>query len=590
VDRKEDNMISETGFNPEAEEEVNKKEEEHLDFIRQIVSQDVLQGKNGGRVHTRWPPEPNGYIHIGHAKGFLLAYGIARDFNGKFNLRFDDTNPAAEEQEFVDGIIEDMRWLGVDWEDRLFFASDYFEQLYKWAEYLIKRGKAYVCDLSAEEISQYRGRAIEEDGKTITPPGKNSPYRDRTVEENLDLFRRMRAGEFPDGAKTLRAKIDMSHPNINMRDPVMYRILRAHHHRQGDSWCIYPTYDWTHGQSDAIEGITHSTCSLEFENHRPLYDWFLDQLPVENRPRQIEYGRLNLAHTVMSKRMLRQLVEEGYVRGWDDPRMPTLRGLRRRGYTPQAILDFIQGIGVTKSDGFVDTSFLDYCLRQDLNKHAQRRMVVLDPIKVVLTNYPQGKVEDLTAINNPEDESAGTRQVPFSREIYIEREDFMEQPVKKFYRLAPGREVRLRYAYFITCTDVIKDESGNIEELRCIYDPDTRGGDAPDGRRVKATLHWVSARHAIDAEVRLYDHLFIKENPLDLKEGEDWLEGLNPESVKVLTGCKAEPTLGDVIPGQNFQFERKGYFSVDLDSSSGRPVFNRSVTLRDTWAKLKNKK
>jgi len=554
------------------------------------VAQDVAEGKNDGRVHTRWPPEPNGYIHIGHAKGFLLSYGIARDFNGKFNLRFDDTNPAAEEQQFVDGIIEDMRWLGVDWDDRLFFASDYFEQLYEWAEYLIKEGKAYVCDLSAEEISEHRGRAIHENGKTITPPGKDSPYRNRSVEENLDLFRRMRAGEFPDGAKTLRAKIDMAHPNLNMRDPVMYRILRATHHRQGDAWCIYPTYDWTHGQSDAIEGITHSTCSLEFENHRPLYDWFLDQLPVVNRPRQIEYGRLNLTHTVMSKRKLRQLVEENHVVGWDDPRMPTLRGLRRRGYTPEAIWDFIRGIGVTKSDGYVDVAFLEYCLRQDLNKRAQRRMAVLDPIKVVITNYPEGQVEELTAINNPEDEAAGTRQVPFSRELYIEREDFMEEPPKKFYRLAPGREVRLRYAYFITCTDVVKDEAGNVVELRCTYDPATRGGNAPDGRRVKATLHWVSAQHAIDAEVRLYDHLFTEENPLAVEEGVDWLDGINPDSLRVLTGCKLEPDLGKVRPGERFQFERKGYFCVDPNSSATTPVFNRTVTLRDTWAKLQKKK
>ncbi|HDL86663.1 MAG TPA: glutamine--tRNA ligase, partial [Candidatus Acetothermia bacterium] len=409
--------------NDAKDSEMNKPEETHVDFIRQIVAQDVAEGKNDGRVHTRWPPEPNGYIHIGHAKGFLLAYGIAKDFNGKFNLRFDDTNPAAEEQQFVDGIIEDMHWLGVDWDDRLFFASDYFEQLYEWAEYLIKAGKAYVCDLSAEEISKHRGRAIHENDRTITPPGKNSPYRNRSVEENLDLFRRMRAGEFSDGSKTLRAKIDMAHPNLNMRDPVMYRIIRVTHHRQGDAWCIYPTYDWTHGQSDAIEGITHSTCSLEFENHRPLYNWFLDQLPIVNRPRQIEYGRLNLTHTVMSKRKLRQLVEEGHISGWDDPRMPTLRGLRRRGFPPEAIREFIHGIGVTKSDGVVDVAFLEYCLRQDLNKRAQRRMAVLDPLKVVITNYPEGQVEELTAINNPEDESAGTRQVPFSRELYIERED-----------------------------------------------------------------------------------------------------------------------------------------------------------------------
>jgi glutaminyl-tRNA synthetase len=564
-------------------------DKEGLDFIRRIVAEDVATGKNGGRVRTRWPPEPNGYIHIGHAMGCLLAYSIAQEFGGGFNLRFDDTNPTAEEQEFVDAIVDDLRWLGVDWEDRLFFASDYFEQLYEWAEHLIQEGKAYVCDLSPEEVRQYRGTAGGPGPDGVTPPGVDSPYRNRSVEENLDLFRRMRAGEFPDGSRTLRARIDMAHPNLNMRDPVMYRILRAHHHRQGDAWCIYPTYDWTHGQSDAIEGITHSTCSLEFENHRPLYDWFLDNLPVPHRPRQIEYGRMNLGHTVTSKRWLRRLVEDRHVDGWDDPRMPTIRGMRRRGYTPEAIRDFIGRIGVTKSEGTVEMSLLEHCLRQDLNLRAPRAMAVLDPLKVVLTNYPDDLVEELDAINNPEDASAGTRKVPFSKTLYIERDDFMEEPPKKFYRLAPGREVRLRYAYFITCEEVVKDAEGNVVELRCSYDPETRGGDAPDGRRVKATLHWVSAAHAIDAEVRLYDVLFSVENPSRVEEGKDWLDHLNAESFTVKSGCKLEPSLAGVKPGERFQFERKGYFCVDPDTSADRLVFNRTVTLRDTWAKLRSR-
>ncbi|MGB2983087.1 MAG: glutamine--tRNA ligase/YqeY domain fusion protein [Candidatus Bipolaricaulia bacterium] len=559
------------------------------DFIREIVAEDVRAGKNEGRVHTRWPPEPNGYIHIGHAKGFLLAFGIAQQFGGSFNLRFDDTNPAAEEQEFVDGIIEDMRWLGVDWEDRVFFASDYFEQLYEWSEHLIQQGDAFVCDLSAEEVSEYRGKAIRDGDGVVTPSGRESPFRDRSVEENLDLFRRMRAGEFPDGARTLRAKIDMAHPNLNMRDPVLYRILRATHHRQGDAWCIYPTYDWTHGQSDAIEGITHSTCSLEFENHRPLYDWFLDRLPVPSRPRQIEYGRLNLAHCVMHKRKLRQLVEGGYVTGWDDPRMPTIRGMRRRGYTPEALRTFIAELGVTKSEGFVDASFLDFFVRQDLNLRTSRVMGVLDPLKVVITNYPEGEEEALDAINNPEDPGAGTREVPFSREIFIEREDFMVDPPKKFYRLAPGREVRLRYAYFIRCEDVVKDTDGQIVELRCTYDPATRGGDAPDGRKVKATLHWVSAEHAVNAEVRLYDRLFSNEDPSEVEPGKTWLDNLNPDSLAVLDACKVEPSLAEASPGDRVQFERKGYFCVDPDSEVGRLVFNRTVTLRDTWAKVRDR-
>ena len=558
------------------------------DFVRQAVADDVARGVNDGRVHTRWPPEPNGYIHIGHAKGVLLAYGIAQEFGGKFNLRFDDTNPAKEEQEFVDAISEDLRWLGVDWEDRLLFASDYFERLYEWAELLIEGGKAYVCDLSPEQISEYRGTATLQGDRVETPPGRNSPYRERSIEENLDLFRRMRAGEFPDGSRTLRAKIDMAHPNLNMRDPVMYRILRATHHRQGDAWCIYPTYDWTHGQSDAIEGITHSTCSLEFENHRPLYDWFLDQLPLSSRPRQIEYGRLNLAHVVMSKRKLRRLVEEGHVAGWDDPRMPTIRGMRRRGHTAEALRAFIRELGVTKAEGFVDPTFLEYCVRQDLNVRSPRRMAVLRPLKLVISNYPDGETEQLEAVNNPEDPAAGRRSVPFSRELYIEQDDFMEEPPKKFYRLAPGREVRLRYAYFVRCDEVIRDEDGRIAELRCTYDPATRGGDAPDGRKVKATLHWVSAPHAVDGEVRLYEHLFVDEN-VEAARGDDWLSGLNPDSLQVLRGCKLEPSLGDVEAETRVQFERLGYFCADPDGRPGSPVFNRTVTLRDAWAKSRQR-
>jgi len=558
---------------------------EAKDFIRRIVAEEVDSGKNGGRVHTRWPPEPNGYIHIGHAMGCLLAFSIAQDFGGKFNLRFDDTNPAAEEQEFVDAIVDDLRWLGVDWEDRLLFASDYFEQLYEWAEHLVEHGKAYVCDLTAQEVREYRGTAGGPGPDGVTPPGVASPYRARSIEENLDLFRRMRAGEFPDGSRTLRAKIDMTHPNLNMRDPVMYRILRAHHHRQGDEWCIYPTYDWTHGQSDAIEGITHSTCSLEFENHRPLYDWFLDNLPVPHRPRQIEYGRMNIEHTVTAKRRLRQLVEGEHVNGWDDPRMPTIRGMRRRGYTPESLRAFVAETGVTKSEGHVEMALLEHCVRGHLNAIAPRVMGVLDPLKVVITNYPEGESEELEAINNPEDESAGTRKVPFSRELFIERADFMEDPPKKFYRLSPGREVRLRYAYFITCDRVVKDDAGNVVELLCSYDPATRGGNAPDGRKVKATLHWVSAAHALDAEVRLYDHLFAEANP----SGEAWLDGLNPDSLQIRTDCKLEPSLAAAESGQRFQFERTGYFCVDPDSTSEKLVFNRTASLRDTWAKVRDR-
>jgi glutaminyl-tRNA synthetase len=556
------------------------------DFIREIIENDIKTGRYGGRVHTRFPPEPNGYLHIGHAKSALLNYWIAQEYGGKFNLRFDDTNPEKESQEYVDAIKRDLRWLGIDWEDREFYASDYFEQLYQWAEELIKKGKAYVCDLSPEEVSEYRGKAIIQDGKVITPPGKESPYRNRSVEENLDLFRRMRAGEFPEGSKTLRAKINMAHPNLNMRDPVMYRIMRVPHYRTGTQWCIYPTYDWAHGQSDSIEGITHSICTLEFEDHRPLYDWFLDQLGIHH-PRQIEFARLNLTYTVMSKRLLLQLVEGGYVRGWDDPRMPTLAGMRRRGYTPEAIHEFVRRVGVSKRESITEIELLEHCVRQDLNKRAPRRMAVLDPLKVVLVNYPDDQVEWLEAINNPEDPSAGTRQVPFSKVLYIERDDFMENPPKDFYRLAPGREVRLRYAYFIKCVDVIKDSHGNVIELHCTYDPATRGGEAPDGRKVKATIHWVSAQHAIDAEVRLYDRLFTKPDPLDVPEGHDWKENINPNSLIVLTNCKLEPSLADAKVGERFQFERKGYFCVDPDSTEKKLVFNRTVTLKGEWDKVK---
>ncbi len=551
---------------------------ERMDFIRSAVAEDVKSGRFGGRVHTRFPPEPNAYLHIGHAKAIWIDYGVAQDFGGLFNLRFDDTNPTKEEQEYVDAIIEDVRWLGADWGDRLFYASDYFEQMYQYALDLIRKGKAYVCDLSPDEIREYRG--------TLTEPGRDSPYRNRSVEENLDLFARMRAGEFPDGSRTLRAKIDMASPNLNLRDPVMYRILHAEHHRQGNAWCIYPMYDWAHGLEDSIEGITHSLCSLEYENHRPLYDWFLDQLGIYH-PRQIEFARLNMTYTVMSKRRLLELVRMGAVRGFDDPRMPTLAGLRRRGYTPEAIREFCRRIGVNKFDSVVDIALLEHCLRQDLNRTARRVMAVLRPLKVVITNYPEGRTEQMDAVNNPEDPAAGTRKVPFSRELYIERDDFMENPPKKFFRLAPGREVRLRYAYFITCAEVVKDPAtGQVTELRCTYDPATRGGDAPDGRKVKATIHWVSAPHAVDAEVRLYDHLFTKEDPDDVPEGQDFRANLNPHSLEVLTGCKVEPCLADAPAGSRYQFERLGYFCVDPDSTAGRPVFNRTVTLRDTWAKI----
>ncbi|MCR4440151.1 MAG: glutamine--tRNA ligase/YqeY domain fusion protein [bacterium] len=546
-------------------------------FIRAIIEEDLKNNRFGGRVHTRFPPEPNGYLHIGHAKSICLNFGLAEEFGGKCNLRFDDTNPTKEEEEYVQAIIEDVRWLGFDWEDRLYFASDYFEQMYEWAEQLIKAGKAYVCDLSAEQIREYRG--------TLTEPGKNSPYRERSVEENLDLFRRMRAGEFPDGSRVLRAKIDMASPNLNMRDPVMYRILHARHHRTGDKWCIYPTYDWAHGLEDSIEGITHSICTLEFEDHRPLYDWFLDQLGIYH-PQQIEFARLNLTYTVMSKRKLLELVQGGYVRGWDDPRMPTISGLRRRGYTPEAIRSFAERIGVAKRESTVDIALLEHCLREDLNRRAPRVMGVLRPLKLVILNYPEGQTEELEAINNPEDPNMGTRKVPFSRVLYIEQDDFREVPPPKYYRLAPGREVRLRYAYFVKCLDVVKDAQGQVVEVHCTYDPATRGGNSPDGRKVKATIHWVSAAHALLAEVRLYDHLFTVPDPGEVPEGVDWKSFLNPNSLEMVTSCQVEPSLAGAKPGFRCQFERQGYFCVDPDTTEDRLVFNRTVTLRDTWAKI----
>jgi len=552
-------------------------------FIRTIIEEDLKANKNEGRVITRFPPEPNGYLHIGHAKSIWLNFSLAAGYHGRCHLRFDDTNPIKEEQEYIDAIMEDIRWLGYDWGEHLYYASDYFEQLYDYAVRLIKAGKAYVCDLSADEIREYRGTLIE--------PGKNSPYRDRSVEENLDLFFRMRAGEFPDASRVLRAKIDMAAGNLNLRDPVMYRILHTAHHRTGDKWCIYPTYDWAHGQSDSIEGITHSICTVEFEDHRPLYDWFINALGLDCHPQQIEFARLNLSHTVMSKRKLLQLVNEGYVNGWDDPRMPTISGLRRRGYTPESIRMFCERIGVAKRESMVDIALLEHCLREDLNKRAQRVMAVLRPLKVVIDNYPEGRTEKLAAVNNPEDPSAGTREVPFSKVLYIERDDFMEEPPKKFFRLAPGREVRLRYAYFIKCIGVVKDEqTGEVVELHCTYDPETRGGSAPDGRKVKATLHWVSADHAMDAEVRLYDHLFTSENPAATQSGTDFKACINPNSLTARTNCKLEPSLAQVGPGSFYQFERLGYFSVDgKDSTPEEPVFNKTVGLRDTWAKIQKK-
>ena len=543
-------------------------------FIRDIIDEDLASGKHKAIV-TRFPPEPNGYLHIGHAKSICLNFGLARDYNGTCHLRFDDTNPEKEETEYIESIMEDVRWLGFDWGEHLYYASDYFEQLYNLAVELIKQGKAYVCDLSPEEIRKYRG--------TLTEPGKESPYRNRSVAENLDLFERMRAGEFEEGSRVLRAKIDMASPNIVMRDPTLYRIRKVSHHRTGDKWCIYPMYDFTHCLSDAIENITHSICTLEFENNRALYEWILEQVYPEPHPRQIEFARLNLTYTMMSKRKLLQLVEQGIVNGWDDPRMPTLSGLRRRGYTPAAIRDFAERIGVAKANSTVDYAFLEHCLREDLNKTAPRAMGVLRPLKVVIENYPKGQVEYLEALNNPQDPEAGTRQIPFAREIYIEQEDFMIAPPKKFFRLAPGREVRLRFAYFITCTDVIRDDEGNIVELRATYDPETKGGSAPDGRKVKATLHWVAAEHSLPVEVRLYDHLFKVEDP-SIGELEDIL---NPDSLEVLTESRVELNLKDAKPGDKFQFERQGYFCVDPDSTPDRLVFNRTAALRDTWSKVK---
>jgi glutaminyl-tRNA synthetase len=550
-------------------------------FIKAIIEDDLSSNKHDGKVATRFPPEPNGYLHIGHAKSICLNFGLAKTYDGTCNLRFDDTNPAKEEVEYVESIKTDVRWLGFDWEDRQYFASDYFEQLYRYAIELIKDGKAYVDSLSADEIREYRG--------TLTEPGKESPYRHRSVAENFDLFQRMRAGEFDDGAHVLRAKIDMAHPNILMRDPTLYRIRKAHHHRTGDVWCIYPMYDFTHCLSDALECITHSICTLEFENNRALYDWVLDQLDTPCRPHQYEFARLNLSYTVLSKRKLIQLVDEGYVNGWDDPRMPTISGYRRRGYTPEAIRNFCERIGVAKANSTVDIALLEYNIREDLNRRAPRVMGVLNPLKVIIENYPEGQVEELEAINNPEDKSMGTRKVPFSKILYIEQEDFMEDPPKKFFRLGPGREVRLRYAYFIICKEAIKDPStGKITELRCTYDPATKGGNAPDGRKVKATLHWVSAEHAVDGEVRLYDRLFTKENPDQKVKGKTFKDFINPDSLKVLTGCKLEPSLAGAAPKRFFQFERLGYFCVDSkESTTDHLVFNRTVTLRDVWAKIK---
>jgi glutaminyl-tRNA synthetase len=551
-------------------------------FIQDVIDEHRSSGRFGGRVHTRFPPEPNGYLHIGHAKSICLNFGIAEANGGLCNLRFDDTNPTTEDVEYVEAIAEDVRWLGFDWGDRLYYASDYFEQMYEYAVALVRKGKSYVCDLSAEEISRYRG--------TFTEPGRDSPWRGRGVEENLDLLARMRAGEFPDGSKTLRAKIDMSASNLNLRDPVMYRIVHASHHRTAGAWCIYPMYDWAHGLEDSIERVTHSICTLEFENHRPLYDWFLDALDVYH-PQQIEFARLNLTYTVMSKRKLLELVRRGAVDGWDDPRMPTISGLRRRGYTPEAIREFCARIGVARADSVVDVAQLEHAIREDLNRRAPRVMAVVRPLRVVIENYPEDRAEDLDAVNNPEDPAAGTRKVPFSRVLYIERDDFREDPPKQFFRLAPGREVRLRYAYFIRCIGVVKDpSSGEVTELRCTYDPATRGGDAPDGRKVKATLHWVSAPHAIAAEVRLYDHLFVKPDPEQVEEGADFFSNLNPASLERLADCRVEPSLRGAAPGSRYQFERLGYFCVDEDSTADRPVFNRTVTLRDTWAKIEKRR
>ena len=566
--------------NHDAEASAPPQADRPSNFIRDIILEDLKTNKFGGRVQTRFPPEPNGYLHIGHAKSICLNFGLAAEFGGKTNLRFDDTNPEKEEQEYVDSIITDVRWLGFDWEDRLFYASDYFDQLHQWAVQLINAGKAYVCDLSAEEVRQYRG--------TLNEPGKESPYRSRSVEENLGLFAKMRAGEFADGSRTLRAKIDMASPNLNMRDPVMYRILHAEHHRTGDKWCIYPMYDFAHGQSDSIEKVTHSICTLEFEDHRPLYNWFIQQLGIFPS-QQIEFDRLNITYTLLSKRKLLQLVQDGHVRGWDDPRMPTLSGLRRRGYTPEAIRNFCAAIGASKTNGTIELAMLEHFLREDLNKRAPRVMAVLRPLRVVIENYPEGQVEELEALNNPEDPAAGTRKVPFSRELYIEQDDFREEPPKKFFRLFPGQEVRLRAGYFIKCTSVAKDEKGEVVEVHCTYDPETRSGNAPDGRKVKATIHWVSAQHAINAEVRLYESLFTKEDPNDVPEGQEFTANLNPNSLETLPAAKLEPSLASAKPGDRYQFERLGYFCADPDSTSEKLVFNRTVQLRDTWAKIEKR-
>jgi glutaminyl-tRNA synthetase len=550
-------------------------------FIRDIILEDLKSSKYGGRVQTRFPPEPNGYLHIGHAKSICLNFGLAAEFGGKTNLRFDDTNPSKEETEYVESIKENVRWLGFDWEDRLFYASDYFDQLYEWAVSLIKAGKAYVDDLTADEIRMYRG--------TLTEPGKDSPYRNRSVEENLDLFERMRAGEFPDGSRVLRAKIDMASPNLNMRDPVMSRILHAEHHRTGNKWCIYPMYDYAHGESDSIEEVTHSICTLEFEDHRPLYNWFIQQLGIFPS-RQIEFDRLNLTYTLLSKRKLLQLVEEGHVSGWDDPRMPTIAGIKRRGYTPEAIRNFCGAIGVSKTNGSIELAMLEHFVREDLNKRAQRVMAVLRPLKVVIDNYPENQIEEMDAVNNPEDLSAGTRKVAFSRVLYIEQDDFREDPPKQYYRLSPGREVRLRYGYFVTSTSVVKNDQGEVVEVHCTYDPQTRGGNSPpDGRKVKSTIHWVSAAHAIDAEVRIYDNLFMKEDPNQTEAGQDFTANLNPKSLEILSNAKVEPCLANAEVESRYQFERLGYFCVDPDSAPGKLVFNRTVALKDTWAKIEKK-
>ena len=551
--------------------------DEPLDFIRGIVEEDIEKGTYDGRVHTRFPPEPSGYLHIGHSKAIVLNFSIAEEYDGKCNLRFDDTNPIAEETHYVEAMKEDIQWLGYDWEDREYFASDYFDQLYEFAVDLIKKGTAYVDSLSPEQIREYRGSWNE--------PGKDSPYRERSVDENLELFEQMKDGKFAEGEAVLRAKIDMGAANMNMRDPILYRILHAAHHRTGDAWCIYPTYDMAHGQGDSIEGITHSLCTLEFQNHRPLYNWLLEQLEIHH-PKQIEFARLNISYTVTSKRKLKELVENGHVSDWDDPRMPTLRGMRRRGFPPKAIRDFCHQIGVAKKNSVHEMGMLEECVRDVLNQDAPRRMGVLRPLKLVIENYPEDEVEHLDAVNNPEDEGAGHRNIPFSRELYIEQDDFMEDPPKKFFRLAPGREVRLRYGYFVTCTDVVKDDDGNVVEVRCTYDPETRGGYAPDGRKVKSTLHWISAPHAVRVEARLYDRLFNREDPTDVEEGEDWTEGLNPESLETIHNCYAEPSVAELPVGEIIQFERLGYFRVDEDSSEGGIVLNRAVTLKDQWAKI----